>query len=242
MRVASEGGALSGSGGSSVAPSSASRDWLMAAGGTVSLRGSLLFPRGAACTSGRHGASPGRQGVRVRRCGRHLTSPIVRGGVPSLRDPWAFLQPLPFSPRRPTWGAFAATVAGSVRSSECRGVPEGGAAARRYDTLPPFALAQEYSLGEPPPIASCGVGASSTAPRGSAKRTRRPGRSGSSPCGDSRGGARRSRWFRSTEKISASTSAYSLTISAAASFDKGTKGQTLGSSPCLTALSRAKAS
>ena len=145
MRVASEGGALSGSGGSSVAPSSASRDWLVAAGGTVSLRGSLLFPRGAACTSGRHGASPGRQGVRVRRCGRHLTSPIVRGGVPSLRDPWAFLQPLPFSPRRPTWGAFAATAAGSVRSSECRGVPEGEAAAQRYDTLPPFALAQEYS-------------------------------------------------------------------------------------------------
>ena len=45
-----------------------------------------------------------------------------------------------------------------------------------------------------------------------------------------------------TEMINASTSANSLAISAAASVDRGTKGQTLGSSPCSTALSRAKAS
>ena len=55
---------------------------------------------------------------------------------------------------------------------------------------------------------------------GSAKRTRRPGRSGGSAGGGARAGARRSLWFRSTEWISA----YSRPICAAASADKGMKG------------------
>ena len=63
---------------------------------------------------------------------------------------------------------------------------------------------------------------------GSAKRTRRPGRSGGSAGGGTCGGARRSLWFRSTERIIA----YSRPICAAASADKGTNGQTLGLSPC----------
>ena len=163
---------VAGEWGPSVAPSATSRGRRAA---VVKVRSGALPSKplpGAACTSDRRSARPGWQGSNG------------GAGIRSLADVVAALPS-----RRPRGPA---EVSGALPSSSTGPASDRGGIPRiRVDTPPPVAPALT--------LWSASGGALALTTRGSAKRTRRPGRSGSSPCGGSCGRARRSRWFRSTE-------------------------------------------